>query len=84
MFVRREVLEKIGGVPEMPLMEEFELCRKLRVVGRLALACATVTTSNRRFTRLGPLRTYARMWRVTLQYHLGTSPQELARIYEKD
>jgi rSAM/selenodomain-associated transferase 2 len=84
LFVRREVLEKIGGVPEIPLMEEFELCRKLRVVGRLALACATVTTSNRRFTRLGPLRTYARMWRVTLQYHLGTSPQELARIYEKD
>jgi hypothetical protein len=30
------------------------------------------------------LRTYARMWRVTLQYHLGNSPQELARIYEKD
>ena len=84
MFVRREALERTGGVPALPLMEEFVLCRKLRVVGRLALACATVTTSNRRFVRLGPLRTYARMWRVALQYHLGTSPQELARIYEKD
>ncbi len=26
IFVRREDLEKVGGVPDVPLMEEFELC----------------------------------------------------------
>jgi rSAM/selenodomain-associated transferase 2 len=83
IFVRREVLETIGGVPDMPLMEEFELCGKLRRVGRLALADATVSTSARRFARLGVARTYFRMWWVTLRYRLGTSPQELRRLYEK-
>ena len=84
LFVRREVLEMVGGVPDMPLMEEFELCRRLRKAGRLALADATIVTSARRFVKLGVLRTYMRMWRVTTQYRLGTSPQELRRIYERE
>ena len=49
IFLRRDVLEKIGGIPDWPLMEEYELCRRLRTVGRLALAPATVVTSARRF-----------------------------------
>jgi rSAM/selenodomain-associated transferase 2 len=84
MFARREVLHEIGGVPEMPLMEEFELCRRLRKVGRLALADGIVTTSARRFAKLGVARTYLRMWRVTLSYWLGTEPQKLRRIYEEE
>ena len=59
--VRREVLASIGGVPDVPLMEDFELCRRLRRCGRLALADATVVTSARRFQKLGVLRTYFRM-----------------------
>jgi rSAM/selenodomain-associated transferase 2 len=84
IFARRDVLEKVGGIPDMPLMEEFELCRRLRKVGRLALADATVITSARRFAKLGVARTYLRMWRVTLSYWLGMKPQELRRIYEKE
>jgi rSAM/selenodomain-associated transferase 2 len=84
MFARREVLKEIGGVPDMPLMEEFELCRRLRKVGRLALADAVVITSARRFKKLGVVRTYLRMWRVTLSYWFGMKPQELRRIYEKE
>jgi hypothetical protein len=84
MFIRRDALEQIGGVPDMALMEEFELCRRLRSIGRLALAPATVATSARRFARLGVLRTYLRMWGITLRYRLGAAPPELERMYEKD
>lgn len=82
-FIRRETLEKIGGVPEIPLMEEFRLCDLLNKEGRLALAGATVTTSARRFLKAGPLRTYLCMWRVTVLYRLGVAPERLRRIYEK-
>lgn len=83
LFVRREVLQRIGGVPEVPLMEEFELCRRLRKVGRLALADATVSTSARRFRKLGVLRAWWRMWWVTTLWRLGVSPAKLRAIYEK-
>jgi rSAM/selenodomain-associated transferase 2 len=83
LFVRRRILEESGGVPEVPLMEEFELCRVLRRRGRLVLAPATVSTSTRRFRQNGVLRTYWRMSWVTLRYWLGASPAELERIYNK-
>jgi rSAM/selenodomain-associated transferase 2 len=83
IFVRREVLNAIGGVPDVPLMEEFELCRRLRKVGRLALADVTVSTSARRFRRLGVIRTYWRMWWVTMLWRFGVRPAKLREIYER-
>ncbi len=83
IFVRRDVLERIGGVPDVPLMEEHLLCRALRSEGRLVLANATVTTSARRFRERGVLRTYWRMFSVNLRWHLGASPDELARLYSR-
>lgn len=82
IFVRREALERIGGVPDVPLMEEFVLCKNLRTLGRLKLARATVSTSMRRFHKRGIARTYLRMARVMLSYWLGTDPSDLARLYE--
>lgn len=84
LFVRRDALEAVGGMPDMPLMEEIELCRQLRRVGRLVLADATVSTSTRRFRGRGVLRTYLRMGHVTLRHWLGAKPGELRRLYEKE
>ena len=81
MFIRRDALEAIGGVPDVPLMEEFKLCRALWKIGRLRLADATVTTSARRFQKRGVLRTYALMWSIMLRYHLGATPEALAQRY---
>jgi len=83
IFVRREALNAIGGVPDVPLMEEFELCRRLRQVGRLALADVTVSTSARRFRKLGVIRTYWRMLWVTMLWRFGVRPSKLREIYER-
>jgi rSAM/selenodomain-associated transferase 2 len=83
MFVRRSVLERMGGVPDQPLMEEFALCDRLRAHGRLALAGAVALTSARRFRQRGVIRTYLLMAWIHLRYRLGTPPAELCRIYER-
>jgi len=81
-FIRREVLESIGGVPAVPLMEELELCHRLWPLGRLELAEATVTTAWRKFEKLGILRTYLLMGRVLRAYRAGVPPEELRRMYQ--
>lgn len=83
MFVRRDALQRIGGIPDVPLMEEYELGRALRAIGRLVLASTTVSTSARRFRQRGVLRTYWRMGRVTLAYWRGKPLEELQRLYER-
>jgi rSAM/selenodomain-associated transferase 2 len=83
IFVRRSVLETVGGIPDQPLMEEFELCRRLRAVGRLALAGSPVSTSMRRFRKRGIARTYWLMWKVGRGYRRGVPAAELARWYEQ-
>jgi uncharacterized membrane protein YbhN (UPF0104 family) len=45
VFIRREVIERMDALSEGESKAEFELCRQLRRVGRLALADATITTS---------------------------------------
>jgi hypothetical protein len=55
----------------------------LRKVGRLALAEATVSTSARRFQKLGVVRTYWRMWWVTMLWRFGVHPSKLREIYER-
>jgi GT2 family glycosyltransferase len=81
MFVRREVLKEVGGVPRQPLLEELELCRRLRRVGRLALAGTAVSTSARRFREHGVWRTWWLMGRIWRDYRRGVSPEELVERY---
>lgn len=81
IFVNRTALEQAGGVPDVPLMEEFELCKALAPHGRLSLAPSTVLTSARKFREEGTLKTYWRMTRCLTRYFLGAPPQRSASIY---
>ena len=51
IFVRRAAFERLGGYPEIALMEDVELTRRLKRVGRLAALGLRVTTSARRWER---------------------------------
>ena len=81
IFVKRTALEAVGAVPDLPLMEEFELCKKLSAHGRITLAKGTVLTSARKFREEGRIRTYWRMVWCTLRYWAGASPERLVEMY---
>ncbi|MBI3298905.1 MAG: TIGR04283 family arsenosugar biosynthesis glycosyltransferase [Elusimicrobia bacterium] len=79
--VLREAYLACGGFPVVPLMEEYELARRLRSQGRFVTLEAAATTSVRRYERDGPLkRALGNSARVALWY-LGVSPERLARGY---
>lgn len=81
IFVRRDVFEHIGGFPDQPLMEDIELSRRLRALGRPQCLRAPVTTSGRRWETRGVWRTILLMWRLRWRYWRGASPQALAEAY---
>jgi rSAM/selenodomain-associated transferase 2 len=81
IFVRRDTFAKVGGFPEIPLMEDITLSRRLKRISRPLCLSARVVTSGRRWERHGVLRTILLMWRLRLAYLLGAKPADLARAY---
>jgi rSAM/selenodomain-associated transferase 2 len=81
MFVTREAFTKAGGFPDLPLMEDIVLSRRLKRMGRPVCLAARVTTSGRRWDRDGAVRTIVTMWRLRLAFFLGAEPAQLARRY---
>jgi rSAM/selenodomain-associated transferase 2 len=81
IFVRRDVFERLGGFPDLELCEDLDFSRRLRRAGRVACLRSRVTTSARRWSRDGLVRTVIRMWSIRALYLLGVSPALLKRIY---
>ncbi|WP_058985896.1 TIGR04283 family arsenosugar biosynthesis glycosyltransferase [Hugonella massiliensis] len=82
MFFRRSVLEAVGGVPDLPLMEDYELSRRLRAqVGRPCRLKEPVLTSARRFQQGGPYRQAFLMRRLRRDYRAGVPIEDLAARY---
>jgi rSAM/selenodomain-associated transferase 2 len=81
IFVRRAAFEALGGYPEIPLMEDVELTRRLKRAGRLACLRLRVTTSARKWEREGVWRTIGLMWALRLLHFCGVAPERLHRWY---
>ncbi|HYR73856.1 MAG TPA: TIGR04283 family arsenosugar biosynthesis glycosyltransferase [Candidatus Acidoferrum sp.] len=81
IFVRRADFEAVGGYPEIPLMEDIELSRRLKRRGNLRALRLRVTTSARKWEREGPLRTMGLMWALRFLHFCGVAPTRLHRWY---
>ena len=81
MFVRRDAFLAVGAFPEVALMEDIALSRRLKAVARPACLRARVRTSGRRWEKHGVLRTIVLMWRLRASYFFGADPQQLAVRY---
>ena len=81
LFMTRQVFERLGGFSDLPLMEDLELCRRLRRVSAPACVRTPVLTSARRWEQHGVWRTIALMWRLRAAWFFGAAPQALADRY---
>jgi uncharacterized protein len=81
LFMERRVFDEIGGFSPLPIMEDYELVRRLRRRGPVVTLNAAAITSVRRWQRLGALRTTARNLAMVAGFRAGVSPERLARFY---
>ena len=83
LFIKRSIFNEIGGFPDLAIMEDFALVKKLKRHGKIAIAPAAVTTSSRRWDKLGVWQTTLINQLIIIGYYLGISPDKLKKFYLK-
>jgi len=81
IFVAREAFAMVGGYPDIVLMEDIVLSRRLKRLGPPLCLRARALTSGRRWETHGVMRTILMMWRLRLAFFLGAAPDKLAADY---
>ncbi|MFP6669440.1 MAG: TIGR04283 family arsenosugar biosynthesis glycosyltransferase [Pirellulales bacterium] len=81
IYVRRDVFESIGRFPDVALMEDVRLLRRLRRRGLIVLLPGPLHVSSRRWQRHGVARQTLRNWMLLLAERFGVSPKRLANFY---
>ena len=81
VFARRAVFEKIGGFKDMPLMEDVDFSRRLRLAGKVVLLDPPLMSSSRRHLVHGQVRTSIENFVLLWLFKFGVSPHMLHRWY---
>ena len=85
MFITREVFEGVGGFPEIPIMEDYQLSLTLREMGiRIGATRGRICTSDRRYPKgnIKKLRLMFKMWLLRRKYRMGIDPYQIAKEYK--
>lgn len=82
MFVRRTLFERLGGFPEVPILEDVVFCQKLLCVTTPVLLAPPVITDARKFIKMGVWRSFARVILVILHVEFGLPV--LPRVFFQD
>jgi len=69
------------GFPDIALMEDIAMTKRLKRIGRPLCISSAVVTSGRRWEKRGVMKTILLMWWLRLAYFLGVIPARLARSY---
>jgi len=83
IFVRQDVFWQEGGFPEVPLMEDVLLMKRLRRISRPLLLDGPLFVDARRWQRHGVVRQTLRNWFILCAHRCGASPQRLAKLYRR-
>lgn len=84
IFVRAGVLKKIGGYPEIGILEAAHFCKKLRKEGRLTLIKKKIYTSPRRFLDGGIYKVLAGDIKIWFLDMIGLPIDKYADAYWKE
>lgn len=83
VFVRRDAFERLGGFPDVRLMEDLRFCRRLGLLGRTAILQPPVKTSPRRFVTRGVIRQFAQDLSLLCCDSWGVCPEDLWAHYNR-
>ena len=82
IFVLRDIFQSLHGYKNMPIMEDYDFCKRLRAQGKVILIRMHVISSARRFIKKGVIRQLLINKFVVLAYWAGVDIQTIKRFYD--
>ena len=83
IFLSSKLFHELGGFLDIPIMEDFELIRRLQKKGTIILLPIPVFTSARRWQNFGIVKTTLINQLVIAAYVMGIAPEVIARWYNR-
>lgn len=82
IFLTRSLYDQIGGFPNLPLMEDYELSLRLKEKGIYPVQVnSPIVTSARRFREGGALRVGWKMQKLRAMYRRGVDLNTICTLY---
>lgn len=82
IWVKKSVFDKMGGFPDLPIMEDYEFSRRMKHAKiPICQLPGRIITSGRRYEKRFPLLTMWQMFYLRCLYRSGADIQEIARRY---
>ena len=78
LFLRSATFSSLGGFAEIPLMEDLDLVRRARAIGRVRVVRPPVVTSGRRWASAGSIRMSLVNQLCVIAYDAGIPPGRIA------
>jgi hypothetical protein len=82
IFCDRQILDRIGNVPDMDIFEDTELSKRLCQIAMPSIISGYVTTSARRFRQRGVYKQALLNQMLKVGYQLRLDPQSMNKLYE--
>lgn len=83
IFIRRDTFFQLGTFPDVPLMEDLILMKKVRQIAKPQILPGPICVSARRWQRHGVIAQTVRNHLLRAAHCLGASPNFLARFYRR-
>lgn len=83
IFIKKDSFFRLEKFPDLPIMEDYMFIKNAQKKGSIIILQDRVTTSARRWRRLGILRTTIINQLVILGFHFKVSPERLALFYRR-
>jgi len=83
IFIHRELFDRVGGYDDIDIMEDVNICKKLKTIKKPLILTTMLLTSSRRWSEKGIVSTILLMWLMRFLYFIGVRPSSLIKLYGK-
>jgi len=81
MFIRKKDFLELECFDDLPLMEDVAFSKKVKGVGKIVFIKAKVKTSNRRFVKVGIIKSILTIVWLNFMFSVGVHPKNFSKYY---